>query len=864
MFLKTSAAFVFIAFAFALPSMSFAQEVQWTTKANMPTARCWFSTSVVNGKIYAIGGWSGPLSAVEEYDPATNTWTRKAGLPVGRAYLTTCVVDGKIYAIGGSDSAGRRSRVEQYDPVTDRWTTRADLLIGRNQLASSVVNGKIYAIGGYPSDGTSPAIVEEYDPASDSWVRKADMPTPRNALSACAVNGRIYAIGGAIWDPVTGTTTLSAMEEYDPATDTWTTKADLPMPTFNAATAVVNGKIYAIGGRGALTQTPGADLTTLSSIMKYDPATDTWTKEGDLRVPRTALSASAVDGTIYVVGGFEVLVRPISTVEAYRAVPWSFAHAPNPSDGALHPSAEVNLSWSPGDFAVLHDVYLGDSFDAVNEGLGETFRGRQVLTFLTAGIPGSPYPDGLVPGTTYYWRVDQINDAEPNSPWKGPVWSFTIQPRIANHPNPPDGAEFVDVGVELSWMAGVNAAWHAVYFGDNFDDVNNATGAVKQLATTDRPGPLEYGKSYYWRVDEHGGRGGGMYKGDVWTFTTEAISVQKGPYLIYPGDNTQMMVLWQLNGPEPYTLRWGHSDGSVTPEMFGDFQYEHVMTGLTPGSRYYYEMEGVGSGSFLAAPPDDAANVNFLAYGDTRSNPQTHDAVNAQMIAAYTADSAYQTFTMLAGDWVGRGDSELAWTDEFFNRSQENTIEMQANLPINGCIGNHEQTGAIFQKYWPYPYESDGWYWSFDYGPVHIVIVDHKNEGDSLGTAQKAWLEADLAGSSKEWNFLQFHAPVYSAGGHPNNTVEQGYIQSLCETYGVAIVFAGHNHYYARAVVNGVVHITTGGGGAPLGTPATRQPNIVAYDQSNHFCKIDIEGRQLTFEAISLGGTIIDAFTMSH
>ncbi|HCO93284.1 MAG TPA: hypothetical protein DIU00_04915 [Phycisphaerales bacterium] len=172
-------------------------------------------------------------------------------------------------------------------------------------------------------------------------------------------------------------------------------------------------------------------------------------------------------------------------------------YGPRPFDGALHADTWVNLEWRAGDFAVSHDVYLGDDFDDVNDGLDDTFRGNKTSTFLSTGFPESPYPDGLVRGTTYYWRVDEVNDAEPNSPWKGPIWSFTIQPSIAYNPVPADGADFVDLNVELGWSAGFSAALHTVYFGDNFEDVNNATEGLKQIAMTYTPELLELGKTYY-------------------------------------------------------------------------------------------------------------------------------------------------------------------------------------------------------------------------------------------------------------------------------------------------------------------------------------------------------------------------------
>ena len=195
------------------------------------------------------------------------------------------------------------------------------------------------------------------------------------------------------------------------------------------------------------------------------------------------------------------------------------AAGPNPADGALHSDTWINISWRPGDFAVSHDVYIGDNFDDVNSGAEGTFQGNQASTNLILGFPGFPYPEGLVPGTTYYWRVDEVNDADPNSPWVGPVWSFMIPPKTAYAPNPAEGAESVDPDVELSWTGGYGAKLHTVYFGEDFDDVNNAAGGFPQGTTTYNPGTLELAKTYYWRVDEFDAIE--THKGDVWSFLTE-------------------------------------------------------------------------------------------------------------------------------------------------------------------------------------------------------------------------------------------------------------------------------------------------------------------------------------------------------
>jgi hypothetical protein len=206
---------------------------------------------------------------------------------------------------------------------------------------------------------------------------------------------------------------------------------------------------------------------------------------------------------------------------------WPYAFGPNPEDGALCPNTWVNLSWLPGGLAVSHDLYFGENFDEVNDGTGDTFRGNQTATFVVVGFPGFLYPDGLVPGTTYYWRIDEVNETEPNSPWKGDVWSFSIPPKTAYNPDPADGAESVDLNATFSWTGGYGSKLHTVYFGDNFDDVNNAAGGTPQGIASYSPGTLEMAKTYYWRVDEFDAAD--TYKGEVWSFTTEGAVGSPNP-----------------------------------------------------------------------------------------------------------------------------------------------------------------------------------------------------------------------------------------------------------------------------------------------------------------------------------------------
>ncbi len=302
---------IIIAFL-CLPSVTSAQEDTWTAKADMPTARAGLATAVVNGKIYAIGGF-GAMAAVEQYNPGANTWTEKADMPTARVFLAASAVNGIIYAIGGDAVGGGMdplSTVEAYDPVADTWTKKADMPTARLSLATSVVDGKIYAIGGRNGSYSSISTVEAYDPATDTWTRKADMPTARELLATSAVNGKIYAIGGWISIRDVSISTVSTIEEYDPATDRWTKKADMPTARDSLSSSAANGRIYAIGG-----WMPGD--VAVATMEQYDPATDTWTKKADMPTARWSLAASAVNGMIYAIGGRGQTIIFLSTVEAY-------------------------------------------------------------------------------------------------------------------------------------------------------------------------------------------------------------------------------------------------------------------------------------------------------------------------------------------------------------------------------------------------------------------------------------------------------------------------------------------------------------------------------------------------------------------
>jgi hypothetical protein len=244
------------------------------------------------------------------------------------------------------------------------------------------------------------------------------------------------------------------------------------------------------------------------------------------------------------------------------------AARPSPADDAVIEPTQVVLKWQSGKFAVLHDVYFGESLDEVATATRDNTRvfvGRQPTILLPVGTPGTVRPEGLVPGKTYYWRVDEVNDLNPESPWRGSVWRFTVQPLTAWKPFPAHGMKYVDPNQTLIWEKGTGALFHTVYFGTSLDAVNNAVaGGYMILIPPHNPGTLKLDTTYYWRVDEFAPPV--TRKGEVWSFTTRGTGGGVQARYFKGKDLAGNPVLTQPEGSINHN--WG--GGAVAPGLTDD------------------------------------------------------------------------------------------------------------------------------------------------------------------------------------------------------------------------------------------------------------------------------------------------------
>jgi len=284
----------------------------WTALEPMPTARSGLGVAVVGGKIYAIGGQNGDgvLNVTEEYDPVTNQWTSKTSMPTSRSDFGIAVFQNKIYVIGGTIGSGLAEGeslltgvTEVYDPITDTWETRTSMPTPRQGLEANVVSDKIYLIGGVRYAGGFVNVEfdenDVYDPVTDSWTTKAPLPNAVWGYSSAVVDNKIYLIGGGN-KTLDGIFPVTLNQIYTPATNTWNLAEDVPKGLWHAVAGATTDvlapkRIYVLGG--------SYSEAAYNLTQTYDPETDAWTTCTPMPTSRWSLGVAVIDDELYTIGG---------------------------------------------------------------------------------------------------------------------------------------------------------------------------------------------------------------------------------------------------------------------------------------------------------------------------------------------------------------------------------------------------------------------------------------------------------------------------------------------------------------------------------------------------------------------------------
>ncbi|MDB5309630.1 MAG: Calcineurin-like phosphoesterase [Gemmataceae bacterium] len=350
------------------------------------------------------------------------------------------------------------------------------------------------------------------------------------------------------------------------------------------------------------------------------------------------------------------------------------------------------------------------------------------------------------------------------------------------------------------------------------------------------------------------------------------------PYLQF-ATRTTMTVMWETDAPCTGAVEYGTSyppkqiAKAEKPDPIG----EVVLSGLEPKTKYFYRvvctdaegrrLEGKPLTFMTAADPADA--FSFTVIGDTQRNPAVTGKIAKLMW------EQRPNFVIHCGDVVDDGAAKWQWTGDLFRPCNE----LFGRVPVYPCIGNHEKNHPYYYKYFSLP--APEYYYSFRYGNAEFFVLDTntiRTLSLAPGGEQYRWLEKALAASDAKWKFCYHHHPAYTSDADDYGDTAKGpttagdvrvrQLVPLYEKYKVDVVFNGHIHAYERTwpirngkvdQKDGVIHVTSGGGGGKLEgfapTPAFfKQEGRVDF----HFCYVTIHQGTLNFKAFDQEGRLFD------
>ena len=349
-------------------------------------------------------------------------------------------------------------------------------------------------------------------------------------------------------------------------------------------------------------------------------------------VDETGLIQSYVDeGWLTAYGGRGQVVIEYDGADTIVTAAGDLGNAwnPNPADGAGEVQLDATLSWTPGDYADSHIVYFSTDKTAVDNGSAPS----------TATDVNSFDPGGLELGSVYYWRVDEVNETHPNSPWAGFTWKFTAK-GLAWNPIPADGATGVLPSVLLGWTGSVDADKHTVYFGDSLSDVNETATpvSVEQDANTYDP-DLNFSTTYYWRIDEVNLSLPMTWTGNIWTFTTSEHLVVDN-FNSY-ADSYALWYVW-----DDFVINDSRAQIFIETDLAYDgnsirlvYNNMYTIPGNVYGSWVDADTVDLQVGSDWAVGSAKALRLAF--YGDPGNSTTVNDKMYIALHDGVTVESAY-------------------------------------------------------------------------------------------------------------------------------------------------------------------------------------------------------------------------------
>lgn len=349
-----------------------------------------------------------------------------------------------------------------------------------------------------------------------------------------------------------------------------------------------------------------------------------------------------------------------------------------------------------------------------------------------------------------------------------------------------------------------------------------------------------------------------------------AVSLTRGPYLQLLG-TTSVTIVWHTDAVQTCGLAIRPLDGE--PRRIAGVSDSHcrvTIDDLTPATRYAYvpladDQPLDAEASFTTDGPPGRP-FTFLVFGDSGRGTAAQFNVRDRMLDS-PAD-----FVIHVGDMVYPNGEPENYDPRFFQPYRE----LMRRMVFWPCLGNHDVATNLGQP-WRDAFFTPAnnpsgteHHYSFDYGNAHVAVLD-TNAPTAPGTAQYAFVNADLTATQALWKIVAFHYPMYSSGRRGSFTGIRDELEPLFDAHAVDLVFAGHDHVYERTRPlrggqlvtpdRGRVYFVTGGGGAGL-VPVSIS-RFTAYSESAyHFLRISIDGASLRGEMIRDDGAVRDTFSI--
>jgi N-acetylneuraminic acid mutarotase len=349
-----------------------AQTITWKKLESLPKPCAGGEAVVLNNNIYLVAGNHAQYTESSDfyrYDISENKWYQQSNLPRVMGQLAVAEVAGKIFAIGGSSFSNTNY---VYNPETNSWDSVAPMPTARQGIDCGIVDDKIYVIGGViSSDGTfnTASIVkknEVYDPATNTWSEKTSIPTLRNNPAIVTMDSLVYVIAGAgspsdIWK------NIGTVECYNPKTDSWITKSNLPIKPLKPGAVMVNNTIVVLGGMDA-------NNNSLSTVLIYNKENDTWKSITPLPKVNYVGAYASVGNKIYVIGGSNS-----TPTETYYSDVYEGTLIDSVPSSVNTFKSEYDLNIFPNPVRDKFTISFGNSIQHANVAIF-TLDGRQMVT----------------------------------------------------------------------------------------------------------------------------------------------------------------------------------------------------------------------------------------------------------------------------------------------------------------------------------------------------------------------------------------------------------------------------------------------------------------------------------------------------